>query len=132
MRISQKNNEIAVGVVVKEPVLSVTKNGKNVCKFSLGLGKDSDGENMYANVVCWGELALAAAQEIKPKDSVMVIGINKSREYNGKTYTDLNAEWVGQSVKRGNDDVCAAPEPKPQAQEHKLTNSGFEDDSLPF
>ena len=70
----------------------VGADSKRVCKVGLAVGKREDA-TVWCNVVAWHNLAslLSAA---KKGDPVLAIGKLKSREYNGKTYTDLVADFV--------------------------------------
>lgn len=64
-----------------------------VCSFSLAVGKNKDGSTAFANCKAWHSLAKLASH-ISKGDAVCVIGKLESREYNGKTYTDLVADWL--------------------------------------
>lgn len=115
---------MAVGNCARDAELArVGANGKRVCKVGLAVGKRTpeeggDPETVWANVVAWENLAevLAAA---KKGDPVCVIGRLKSREYNGKTYTDLVADWLS---------VCAWRAAPPEKDFAELPDDG----ELPF
>jgi len=65
-----------------------------LCKIGLAIGKREDTTTIFVNVVAWRGLAdlLAMAQK---GDSIAVWGrMTEPREYNGKTYQDLNADWL--------------------------------------
>ena len=64
-----------------------------ICSFSLNIGKRQDTTTIFANCKAWYGLA-ELSQNISKGDTVIVIGKTESREYNGKTYTDLVAEWL--------------------------------------
>ena len=93
-------------------------------KFSVLIGKDETGKGIFANVVAWSELAEYAAGIAKGV-SVAVAGQVKTREYNGKTYTDLEAEWIDfKDPVRPTERLIGDPD-----------ENGFqqvEDDELPF
>lgn len=76
---------------------TVGANNSRKCTVSLAVGKrpGEDGEQkaVWCNVVAWRDLASLLAPARKG-DAVFVVGRLKSREYNGKTYTDLEAEFV--------------------------------------
>ncbi len=67
--------------------------GKRCCKVGVAVGKDRDGAAIWANVVAWHGMASVLSMA-KKGDPVFVIGRLESREYNGKPYTDLVAEFV--------------------------------------
>lgn len=78
----------------------VGANQSRLCKLGLAVDKRPDSENptgkpitVWANIVAWNNLASLLAQAQKG-DSVLVLGQLKRREYEGKTYTDLEAEWL--------------------------------------
>lgn len=89
----------------------VGDDNKRICKVGVAVGKDHNGKTIWANVVAWHGLA-AALSKAKKGDPVFIIGKQKSREYNGKTYTDLVADFVS---------VCTAP----TAQPH-IPTSGYQ------
>lgn len=91
---------IVCGTCGKDPEFgTVGENQSRKCTVGLAVGKraNPDGGDrpvtIWCNVVAWHDLAslLAAARK---GDPVFVVGRLKSREYNGKTYTDLEAEWL--------------------------------------
>ena len=64
-----------------------------VTSFALNVGKRQDTTTIFVNCKAWYALA-EYSKEIHKGDAVIVIGHTESREYNGKTYTDLTAEWI--------------------------------------
>lgn len=64
-----------------------------IASFSLIVGKRQDTTPIFANCKAWYRLA-EYAKHIRKGDHVIAIGHLESREYNGKTYTDLVAEWI--------------------------------------
>lgn len=75
-----------------EMVIRGEKN-THITSFSLAVGKRQDTTTIFANCKAFGRLADCTADIIKG-DSVLCIGRIESREYNGKTYTDLICDWV--------------------------------------
>lgn len=76
----------------------VGDDGKRMCWVGLAVGKrpvegQNKPETIWCNVVAWHDVAGVLAQARK-RDVVLVIGRLKNREYEGKTYTDLVAEYV--------------------------------------
>ena len=71
----------------------VGQDNKRVCKVGVAVGKDEEGKTKWCNVVAWHDLASILCVARKG-DPVLIIGKLKSREYNGKTYTDLVADFV--------------------------------------
>jgi hypothetical protein len=88
---------IASGSLSRDPEMKTTTTGKYVSEFSIIAGKKPDGTTRFVNCKAWNDLAQAAAS-LRKHDSVMVAGRLDSREYNGKTYSDLVCDWIGQSI----------------------------------
>lgn len=70
------------------------------CTVGVAVGRsstefDQNGrpKTIWCNVVAWHGLASILSMA-KKGDPVLVIGKINNREYNGKTYTDLEAEYV--------------------------------------
>lgn len=134
MRRQYQNGDIEViGRVTKKGAELKCVGDKNTpkCSFSLLTGKNKDTMPIYDNCIAWRELA-EYASIAQPGDTIRAYGRQQSREYNGKTYTDLVCEWISiAAIPSG-----AAPIPKPQ--EHKPTGGetiAFTDvdaSSLPF
>ena len=85
------------------------------CKIGLAIGKRKDTTTIFVNVVAWRRLAHVLEQARKG-DSVAVWGrMTEPREYNGKTYQDLQADWVG-VASAGSASAHTAPRAEPPAQ----------------
>lgn len=86
---------IAAGVAGKDAELKrVGDSDIPVCEFGISVGKKADGSgNIFANCKAWRSLG-EYASHIKKGDSVCVVGRLESREYNGKTYHTLVADWL--------------------------------------
>lgn len=119
---------MVVGGCSKDAELEyVGQDSKRICKVGLAVGKREDGSTIWSNVVAWHDTAevLSSAQK---GQQVLVIGYLKQREYNGKTYTDLVADYVS---------VCAPAAVNSGSAGYDSTTTGFtdiQDDSgeLPF
>ena len=85
---------IATGYAFKDAELKhIGDKGTSLCEFTVVVGKEADGKGKFANCKAWRELGEYAAN-IKKGDAVCVMGTLESREYNGKTYTNLVADWL--------------------------------------
>ena len=125
---------IASGSLSRDPEMKTTKTGKFVTEFSLIAGKKPDGTTRFVNCKAWGDLAQATAK-LHQHDAVMVSGRLDSHEYNGKTYSDLVCDWIGQSIGGGDNRSTSnsAPKYEPPASGPTFTELSDDDPSeLPF
>lgn len=125
---------IASGSLSRDPEMKTTKTGKFVTEFSLIAGKKPDGTTRFVNCKAWGDLAQAAAK-LHQHDAVMVSGRLDSREYNGKTYSDLVCDWIGQSIGGGGNCGASNSAPKYEPPSSGPSFSELSDDDtseLPF
>ena len=120
---------IASGSLSRDPEMKTTKTGKFVTEFSLIAGKKPDGTTRFVNCKAWGDLAQATAK-LHQHDAVMVSGRLDSREYNGKTYSDLVCDWIGQSI-GGYSPATHGSAPTAQPAESTFTELADESE-LPF
>jgi single-stranded DNA-binding protein len=66
-----------------------------LAKFSLAIGKDAEGNAMYADCQAWARMANHAKGILKG-ETVLVIGsLDTKTGTNGKEYKNINVEWVG-------------------------------------
>lgn len=95
MQVKLSDGSIMVcGNCGQDPELkTVGEKNSRKCTVGLAVGKRHDDSTIWCNVVAWHDLAEVLAQA-KKRTSVLVVGRLKSREYQGKTYTDLEAEYV--------------------------------------
>lgn len=95
MIIQQKRRDdsvhvIAAGRVTRDAEIKDTKNGKQKVRFSFAFA-----DKEYMNVEAWGDSYQGqAAAALEKGDQIFVAGTVCSWEYNGKTYTSLDAEFV--------------------------------------
>jgi len=69
-----------------------------VLKFGVDTGKkmvDGEWKHDYANVTVFREMADKMNSRVLPHMAVFVAGQENSNEYNGKTYTEVIADFVG-------------------------------------
>ena len=106
--------------------------GKDHGKVSVAAYQTQDGSTVFVTVNGWrGRAGEVAA--IRKMDSVLAVGVLKKREYEGRYYYDLDADFVSVSgvggvKRRGNDGSMAAPGGADQELEELVD----EDGELPF
>jgi single-strand DNA-binding protein len=86
-----------IGHLGKDPVLTQTTNGKKMAKFTLATNRKDQAGNIttdWHSCVCWEEQA-DAAMKLRKGQVGCVVGKESSREYNGKTFVDINCWYVG-------------------------------------
>lgn len=71
-------------------------NGKDHTVVGIKATEDKDGNAVYVNLNGWRSTANAVGTILKG-DSILAVGTLKTREYNGKTYYDLDADFVAKS-----------------------------------
>ena len=130
------NTCIVQGICTKEAETFI-RGEKNIhiTQFSLAVGKRKDTTTIFVNCKAFGRLA-DRISGIQKGDSVLCVGRVESREYKGKTYSDLICDWVGVAGASQNttppiisSPTNSAPEP-PQGEQQGIPY-GPEDD-LPF
>jgi len=106
-------------------------NGKAHAVFSLPVKENPDGTTMWVNVNGWRSM-YASVAAVRKGDSVLVIGQLKKREYNGKDYYDLDADFCAVS---GGSVFGGSPAANLSALTDRMdtfAEIGEEDGELPF
>lgn len=95
MKIETKSGAIIIAGYVARDAEYKLAGSKNtpMTRFGVAVAKGADGRSEFVNCVAWREWA-DATQGIKAGCYVMAAGTVAEREYNGKTYRDLNVEFV--------------------------------------
>lgn len=109
-----------------------------VTQFSIVAGKRADESAIFVEVKAWYRLA-EYAEGIRKGDNVLAIGEIEEREYNGKVYKTLVAEYldyVGSSKKQAQNKPSPAPISTPAAKAstpaQAFTQIDVDDGDLPF
>lgn len=101
MQTKFKDGSVMVaGACAKDADFQIVGDKQNrKCTVGLAVGKSEELDDtgrprtIWCNVVAWHDLA-SILSLAKKGSSVLAVGKLRSREYNGKTYTDLEAEYV--------------------------------------
>jgi len=120
MQFTGRNGDtIASGTATKDAEYkTVGEHNTPVVSFSLAVNaRGTDGA--YANCKAFGDRLAEVARIIKKGDKVFVSGHIESREYNGKTYTDTNCDFVSVIGESG---VSNAPPASHAEQNHASEN----------
>jgi len=83
------NRAILIGNLTKNPELSTTNNGINVCRFTIAVNrpyKDEGGESQadYLNIVAWRTLGENCYNYLSKGKKCAVIGSIQTRSYEAK------------------------------------------------
>ena len=127
MQIGSKEGVLVSGTATKDAEYKLIGEKKTpLAAFSLAINsKGADGK--YVNCKAFGEELADYAKNIKKGNRVAASGFVESREYNGKTYNDLNCDWLN-IVGRSTAQKAQTAEP-----EETIDFSEMEDDEeLPF
>ena len=105
-----------------------TTNGKRIASVSVKAFGRKDGSAAFLAVKSWDDADIAKISSLRKGDTFLAAGRLDSREYNGKTYTDLMADIVltGASIAPAE---CAVPS---TSRNEDFAETGDEDGELPF
>lgn len=108
----------------------VGQNNTLKASFGVAVGNRKDNDDEIVNVVAWREDAEYAAT-LRKGDIVAVIGTESSREYNGKTYTDITPVWMAKkpTVRGTHAQSQSAP---PQHSYEPMSDMQEIDEDMPF
>jgi hypothetical protein len=76
-------------------------NGKTLGKVSVAAQSNPDGSTVFVTVNAWRGRSKALAA-VNKMDTLLAIGVLKQREYNGKSYYDLDADFISVNATGGN------------------------------
>lgn len=82
---------IVAGKAIRDAECREVSNG--VQKVTIAVSSGIKPDSPIVNVVAWRDLA-EVAKPIKKGDRVLAVGEVQTREYNGRTYSDLVADWL--------------------------------------
>lgn len=115
------NRVVLVGRLTRDPELRTTNSGKNVCDFSIAVGKrikpqDGSPDADFFRVSCWEKTAEYVANYLTKGRLVAVDGRLQSRKYtdkdgNNRESIEVVAENV-QGLDRPKDDAGGSPAPE--------------------
>ena len=130
----QKETGLFAGLVSQDGELKQTQNGKEFGSASVRAFNRKDGTAAFMTIKSFGDYARLIAN-LRKGDHILCAGVVESREYNGKTYTDMLVDFLMAS-----DAMPAAPSPAENraALTQRMDSAGFseitpeEDAELPF
>ena len=122
------------GIVSQDGELKQTQNGKEFGSASVRAFNRKDGTAAFMTIKSFGDYSRLIAN-LRKGDRILCAGTVESREYNGKTYTDMLVDFMMTS-----DTIPAASAPAENraALTQRMESAGFaeitpeEDAELPF
>ena len=84
---------LVIGKAACDGELNETSSGKRIGKVSVKAAEEKNGTAKWVTVTMWDSQSIYAAS-VRKGDAVLAVGNLKTREYNGKEYIDLNAEYI--------------------------------------
>ena len=129
----QKETGLFAGLVSQDGELKQTQNGKEFGSASVRAFNRKDGTAAFMTIKSFGDYSRLIAN-LRKGDRILCAGTVESREYNGKTYTDMLVDFMMTS-----DTIPAASAPAENraALTQRMDSAGLseavEDDAeLPF
>lgn len=121
------------GLVSQDGELKRTQNGKEFGSASIRAFNRKDGTAAFMTIKSFGDYSRLIAN-LRKGDHILCAGIVESREYNGKTYTDMMVDFLiaGDTVPS-----ASAPAENRATLSKRMDSAGFaeiseEDGELPF
>ena len=129
----QKETGLFAGLVSQDGELKQTQNGKEFGSASVRAFNRRDGTAAFMAIKSFGDYARLISN-LRKGDHILCAGVVESREYNGKTYTDMLVDFIMAA-----DAMPAAPSPEENraALNQRMDSAGFSemmdgDSELPF
>ena len=118
-----------VGNVGKDAVYKEGQSGKGFVSFSVGasVGWGEKKETLWFDVTKWNASPKLAEMVLKGT-KITVVGELSTREHNGKTYLQINAQTVDPQSRSGG----AGSDSQPQDRRKADFGHDFLDDDVPF
>ena len=132
----QKETGLFVGLVSQDGELKQTQNGKEFGSASVRAFNRKDGTAAFMTIKSFCDYARLIAN-LRKGDHILCAGGVESREYNGKTYTDMLVDFLMASDAMPSETVTSPSENR-AALTKRMDSAGFaeitpeEDAELPF
>lgn len=84
---------ILAGAAIRDAELRSTKNGKVFSTVTVKAYSHKDGTATFINLKAWNGKA-STLSPVKKGDGILAAGRLDSREYNGKVYVDMDADFL--------------------------------------
>ena len=131
----QKETGLFAGLVSQDGELKQTQNGKEFGSASVRAFNRKDGTAAFMTIKSFGDYSRLIAN-LRKGDRILCAGTVESREYNGKTYTDMLVDFIVASYIMP--PAASVPAENRAALTQRMDSAGFseitpeEDAELPF
>lgn len=131
----QKETGLFAGLVSQDGELKQTQNGKEFGSASVRAFNRKDGTAAFMTIKSFGDYARLIAN-LRKGDHILCAGVIDTREYNGKTYTDMLVDFLMASDTMPAETVTNPSENR-AALTKRMDSAGFSemmdgDSELPF
>ena len=128
------NKVILIGNLARDPELSTTANGVNVCRFSVAVSRkyaNAEGkrEADFLNIVVWSNLADNCHKFLKKGNKVGIVGNIQTRSYDAQ---DGTKRYVTEVVAEEVEFLSTKNSDSNKEEEEVTKLKPVEDDGLPF
>ena len=89
----QKETGLFAGLVSQDGELKQTQNGKEFGSASVRAFNRKDGTAAFMTIKSFGDYSRLISN-LRKGDHILCAGVVESREYNGKTYTDMLVDFI--------------------------------------
>ena len=119
----QKETGLFAGLVSQDGELKQTQNGKEFGSASVRAFNRKDGTAAFMTIKSFGDYARLIAN-LRKGDHILCAGVVESREYNGKTYTDMLVDFLMASDAMPAETVTSPSENR-AALTRRMDSAGF-------
>lgn len=90
----QRETGLFAGLVSQDGELRTTTSGKQYGSASVRAYNRKDGTAAFLAIKSFSESTAGAIAALRKGDRILAAGVVESREYNGKTYTDMMVDFL--------------------------------------
>ena len=119
----QKETGLFAGLVSQDGELKQTQNGKEFGSASVRAFNRKDGTAAFMTIKSFGDYARLISN-LRKGDHILCGGVVESREYNGKTYTDMLVDFLMASDAMPAETVTSPSENR-AALTRRMDSAGF-------
>lgn len=127
----KRTTGLFAGLTSQDGELKDTKNGKRFGAVSVRAFNRKDGTAAFMTIKSFQAETASLLSNLRKGDRILAAGVVETREYNGKTYTDMLADIVI-PADMVPDFPASSPAPAQSSRNSDFAEIGEEDAELPF